>query len=325
MRKESPGYYSIERLFESLAVFLSEDFELKIIRVPHRSSGAWSCLRNVLFTARLRADVIHITGDIHYCALAVRRKCCVLTIHDLHYLGRLVGLRKLVFSIAWYKLPLRWARYVTAISDETKRQIEQAFPRTCGEINVIPNCVDPLLWADCASAGNDSRKLQILQVGTSKNKNLERVAKAASALSLHLRIIGSLNRAQLEMLGSTGVDWSSVAGLTTEELLLEYQSSSVLMFASTREGFGLPILEAQAQCLPVITSNVQPMKDVAGDGALFVNPYDELDIQRSLQAVLQSLSLASHLVERGKRNAERFEARAVAKKYSDIYRRVLAT
>ena len=71
MRKESSVYYSIERLFESLIPSLSKHFEVRVVRVPCHSSGLLRCVRNLIFTARLRADVIHVTGDIDYCALGI--------------------------------------------------------------------------------------------------------------------------------------------------------------------------------------------------------------------------------------------------------------
>ena len=77
MRKEASGYYSIERLFESLVPLLSEHFEVAIVQVPCHSRGILRCLRNLVFTARLRADLIHVTGDIYYCSLAVPRRRCV--------------------------------------------------------------------------------------------------------------------------------------------------------------------------------------------------------------------------------------------------------
>jgi glycosyltransferase involved in cell wall biosynthesis len=324
MRKKEPGYYSIERLFETLAPYLAKQVDIRVVCVPCRSSGIFHCLRNFIFTARLRADAIHVTGDIHYCALAIRRRRCVLTVHDLGYLDRLRGMRKRVFSLTWYGLPLRWAGYVTAISYETKRQIEREFPGAARVIEVIPNCVDPVFLDYTGRAGSGGARFRVLQVGTGANKNLERVARAAAALQLHLRVIGSLNSSQLELLRSVGVEWSSAGSLSSDELVLEYRRSDALLFVSTYEGFGLPIVEAQAIGLPVITSDMAPMKDVAGGGAILVNPYDEAEIRQGLQALLSSPGLAHRLVDEGRRNVESFDVRVIAEAYSDVYRRAVS-
>lgn len=324
MRKEAPGYYSIERLFESLAPLLSEHFEVTIVRVPCHSKGFLRCVRNLIFTTRLRADVIHVTGDIYYCSLAVPRRRCVLTIHDLVSLNRLKGARKYVFSLFWYSLPLRWTPRLTAISDETKRTLEREYPSAAGKVEVIPDCVDGEFEVNYRPPRGATLKPQVLQVGTTINKNLECVAEASSGLALRLRIIGPLSNAQRGLLDSLDLAWSSTEQLSTEELIAEYRESDVLVFASTYEGFGLPIVEAQAIGLPVITSNLPPMNDTAGDGALFVDPHDEGEIRTTLEHLLDSPDLARRLSDKGRRNAGRFDAETVANQYSDVYARTLA-
>ena len=322
MRAESAAYFSIERLFETLAPRMSRNFEVRIVRVPCQSRGILRCVRNLIFTARQRADIIHVTGDIHYCALAVRRQRCVLTIHDFCSLYCLKGVRKRIFSIIWYSLPLRWAPHVTVISEETRRQVERYFPPAADKIEVIPNCVDGVFKQNCRPARTPTSELRVLQVGTGRNKNLERVAAAASGLPLRLRIIGSLSDRQHSFLLSLDLDWTSAHQLSGEDMVREYLDSDLLVFASTYEGFGLPIVEAQAIGLPVITSNMAPMTDVAGDAALFVDPYDENDIRAALEQILHSPDLARRLSAQGRRNAERFDAKVIANRYADIYTRI---
>jgi glycosyltransferase involved in cell wall biosynthesis len=323
MRKEHPGYYSIERLFHALLPAQSEHFDIRIVNVPCHGAGLLRCLRNLLFTARLRADIIHVTGDIHYCALAIPRRRCVLTIQDLVSLTRMEGMRRRAFSLFWYWLPLCWAPRVTAASEETRRQLVGEFPKVAGKVAVIPACVDEAFGRHHRTPKTDAVRPQVLQMGTGANKNLERVAVAASGLPLHLRIIGPLSEAQRERLGSLDLAWTSVEQISEEQLVEEYRESDILVFASTYEGFGLPIVEAQAIGLPVITSDVAPMSDIAGDGALLVDPYDPTQIHAALEQLLRSPSLVRQLSDRGKRNADRFDATTVANKYAEVYARVL--
>ncbi len=324
MRAGVPGGYSIERLFGSLSPALAERFRVRIVHVPCLSRGVIRCIRNLIFTARLRADVIHVTGDIHYCALAVRRQRCVLTVHDLCSLRRLTGLRRRVFSVLWYKMPLRWARYVTAISDETKKQLEGEFPAVRGKVALVPNCVDEVFEATFHRNGTASEIPQVLQVGTAPNKNLERVVRACSGLPLRLRIIGRLSAQQRAILELSDVAWSCVADLSAEALLREYCDSTALIFVSTYEGFGLPIVEAQAAGIPVITSTVAPMAETSGGAALLVDPHSEPDIRAALVELLSSAESVQKLRAAGKRNAERFSVTAVAREYADVYCRALA-
>jgi glycosyltransferase involved in cell wall biosynthesis len=323
MRKESPCFYSIERLFESLLPSLSGQFAVRIMHLPCHSRGFWRRIWNLAFTACLRADVIHVTGDVYYCALAVPRRKCVLTIHDLSLLDRLKGPRRVVFKIIWYSMPLRWAPRITAISKETKSRLESNFPAARGKIELVPNCVDPVFRSNTHFHRAANAKPQLLQIGTGENKNLERVAVAASSLPLHLRIIGTLSTRQCSFLDSIGLDWSSTENLSNDELIREYRNSDALVFVSTHEGFGLPILEAQQVGIPVVTSNLAPMSDTAGGAALLVNPYDECQIRTALEELLQGDGLAHRLSERGRRNVERFDVKRVARKYADVYAVVL--
>jgi glycosyltransferase involved in cell wall biosynthesis len=324
MRREWPGYYSIERAFEWLEPFLAERFTVRLVRVPCHSGGILSYLRNLAFTARQRADVIHVTGDIQYCALAVPRRKCVLTVHDLGSLGRLTGARRRLFALLWYALPLRWAAHVTVISAETGEQLGRSFPGSAGKTEIIPNGVDDAFRRSRRAPRERPAPLRVLQVGTAPNKNLERVAAAAAGLPVRLRIIGTPSDEQRTLLNSLDLDWTSAAGLPDEELVREYRDSDVLVFASTYEGFGLPVAEAQAIGLPVITSAIAPMTDVAGDGALFVDPYDVAHIRSALKGLVDSPQLAVQLSERGRVNAERFDARATAARYGDLYDRALS-
>jgi glycosyltransferase involved in cell wall biosynthesis len=213
---------------------------------------------------------------------------------------------------------------LTAISEETKKQLEDEFPAAAGKTELIPNCVDPAFVRNRPVRKSGSGILRVLQVGTGPNKNLERVAVAASGLPVHLRIIGPVSYQQRALLRSLGLNWSSAEQLSAEDLMLEYKHSDALVFASIYEGFGLPIVEAQAMGIPVITSKIAPMSDTAGDAALFVDPYDEQDIRAALEQLLCSPDLACWLSDRGQRNAERFDARVVAGQYADLYTRTLS-
>jgi glycosyltransferase involved in cell wall biosynthesis len=73
-----------------------------------------------------------------------------------------------------------------------------------------------------------------------------------------------------------------IIDITSKQLGLEYKSSDLLYFASTKEGFGLPILEAQSLVIPVITSNTTAMPFVAGEGALIIDPYSVDSIRDGL-------------------------------------------
>ena len=102
----------------------------------------------------------------------------------------------------------------------------------------------------------------------------------------------------------------------------------MLLFASTYEGFGVPILEAQITGRPVVTSNISPMDEVTGrilgkDSAISVNPFDIKDIRNGILKLLDNPRLAEEIVQKGLENTQRFSASAIAKQYQDLYERIL--
>ena len=110
--------------------------------------------------------------------------------------------------------------------------------------------------------------------------------------------------------------------LTDGELVAAYQRCDMVVFASLYEGFGLPILEAQAMGRPVITSNFGAMREAAGDGALLVDPYSVEEIRAAIMRIKNEPGLREELVRKGRENAEKFRADAIALKYAEIYRAV---
>ena len=83
------------------------------------------------------------------------------------------------------------------------------------------------------------------------------------------------------------------------ELVLLYNSASVLFFPTLYEGFGLPVLEAMACGVPVITSNVTAMPEISGDAALLVDPRSVEQISRAMERITSDTGLRQQLVEKG--------------------------
>jgi glycosyltransferase involved in cell wall biosynthesis len=102
-----------------------------------------------------------------------------------------------------------------------------------------------------------------------------------------------------------------------------YQQSSLLAFVSTYEGFGLPILEAQACGIPVVTSDIPPMCDVAGGAGILVNPQDKASIRRGVELAIGDTNLRLTLSKTGLLNAAQYTPTRIAGQYADTYRRIL--
>lgn len=106
-----------------------------------------------------------------------------------------------------------------------------------------------------------------------------------------------------------------------EDLPALYSGAEALLFPSLFEGFGLPILEAQACGCPVLTSNVSSMPEVAGRGAIFVNPYDIDDIVDGMRKI-EDGRLRVKIVKAGLENIKRFSWEKAAKETLEVLENV---
>ena len=111
---------------------------------------------------------------------------------------------------------------------------------------------------------------------------------------------------------------------TDEDLRALYSSAEMMLFPSLAEGFGWPIIEAQACGCPVVTSNLAPMNEVAGDAGIYIDPADPQSAACDVAAAMrQGPALRTRLREAGLRNAARFSTAEMIQGYLALYERVV--
>lgn len=148
------------------------------------------------------------------------------------------------------------------------------------------------------------------------HKNLPRIIAAFAAMSgcrdYELWLAGTPDRrytpklkAQIEDLQVTQ-QVKFLDYVTYSQLPILLKNAIALVFPSLWEGFGLPVLEAMACGTPVITSNISSLPEVAGDGAILVNPYNTEEIKAAMQAIATDSKLRSHLSTLGLIRASQF-------------------
>jgi glycosyltransferase involved in cell wall biosynthesis len=164
----------------------------------------------------------------------------------------------------------------------------------------------------------------LLQVGAGPTKNLARVIEALKGIRCRLWVVGNLGERQTRLLELSGVEYRNFPQISDEELVALYIESDILIFASTYEGFGLPIIEAQAVGRPVIASDAASLPEIAGEGAEFVKPEDHRSIRDAVERLLSDAALRERLVVLGRENVRRFESLRIAQEYASVYREVAA-
>ena len=334
-RHPSPSFNSIEELFGNVVPELPDDIEVRKVMAPKVSRGLFRRITNIIHAKKNQGGINHITGDIHYIASGLPGKNTILTIHDLVPLQTDNWLKRKIIKLFWYTMPVKRVKYVTVISEKTKNELVGEIKVSADKIKVIPNCVSSRITI----VPREFNKVNpvILHIGTKWNKNLERVVMACKNLShktqrgdtqkaqgIELWILGKLSENQKELLDQSGIACKNYYNLPFEEVIDLYNKCDIVVFVSTYEGFGVPILEAQATGRAVITSNISPMKEVAGNGAYLADPYDISDIRNGIDRIIEDDQYRNQLINNGLENVKQYSAKNIAGMYSDLYKEISA-
>ena len=320
-RKKSESKHSIENLFSTLQQSFPPEIKINNYELPYDSKGIISRLKSAIAAATEQKHINHITGDIHFIAPFLKKRKTILTIHDIEVLKRTKGIKRFIIKLFWFDIPIRSTRFVTVISEFTKQELLNYYPQAKNKILVIPNCINKIYQA--FPKDFNPNNINILHMGTKHNKNLGGLINACKETNFNIHIIGKLNNKQLELLHKNKINFQNYTQVNLQEIVSLYQNSDILFFASFYEGFGLPILEAQAVGRPVITSNMASMPYVAGKGAIFVNPYNSQEIKQAIEKIISNEKLRKKLVENGFENLKRFSTQEISKQYIELYKKIV--
>lgn len=314
------GNYSVEFIFEDVRDRLKNKIiALKAVS-KYESSGFFKRLYNV-FEARLKSgSVNHVTGDIHYVGALLPAKKTIHTILDCVHLNNSSGFKYKILKYFWLTLPEKRARFLTAISTSTKLEILKHHKCDPDKIVVIPVAISTRFKA--APFEFNSSKPRILQLGTAPNKNIPLLIEALKGIPCILNIVGKQNSEYEQLLKDNGIEYIYEWGLSDDDILNRYQQADIVSLVSTYEGFGMPILEAQATGRPVITSNVFSMPEVAGDAAVLVDPSNVSEIRNGILKIIGNISFRDDLILKGFDNIKRFDPQVIAEMYFALYEKI---
>jgi glycosyltransferase involved in cell wall biosynthesis len=285
------------------------------------SKGFFPRLYNVIEAAFRQGDVNHITGDVHFLTILLKKQKTILTIHDVGFMENPSSLKRFILKLFWLTLPVHKCRYITTVSQTTKDNVLQYISFPSENIFVIPVFVSEAFKPSSKEFNKDYPR--ILQIGTAPNKNLPRLAEALAGIPCKLVIIGTISDSQKQVLEQYKIDYETLKELSEEEVVRQYQLADIVTLISTLEGFGMPIVEANCVERAVITSNISSMPEVAGNAALLTNPFDIQVMRKDIVSLIENDNLRNILIENGRENRKRFQGEAVAQSYVELYQKIV--
>ena len=314
--------YSIGKVFHPIEKEMKKQAEVDSIYLPvpnYSLRGLWKNIRYARQHLKdKKYDIVHITGAEHYLLPFLCDVKTVITIHDLGFFtNNRLSYRNVLKYCLWIKtLPM--ASYVTFISEKSKNETLRFVKLKDNKCSVVFNPSGPEFVAYPKEI-NKSYPV-ILHIGTGSNKNLDSTIIALKGFPCKFRIVGKLSENQKTLLELYNIHYECVSNLTDEEILCEYINCDMVNFPSLYEGFGMPIIEGQAIGRLVLTSNISPMREVAANSTVLVNPTNPGSIRYGYKTLLDN---AEEFIKKGLENVKRFALSRVSKEYFQIYKNIV--
>lgn len=242
------------------------------------------------------------------------------------------------------------ATKIMAISQETKNHIVEIYGIAPGKIEVIYQSCSPAFFSIASAEKKQAVREKyhlppafFLHVGTIiERKNLLNICKAMqlirTEIPIPLVVVGNdggfkttvtnyLKEVQLEDRVIFLSDQLKAAGkkpfVETEDFPALYQLAAAMIYPSHFEGFGMPIIEAMAGAVPVITSTTSCLPEIAGNAAWLADPDSAEDMANGLRKIYTDRSFSTQLKIKGKENAKRFLPEVYVKEVMNLYQSIV--
>jgi len=317
---------------------LPENFEIKILKWP---LPMWTQIRLAAEMIFNKPDALFI--PVHILPM-VHPKNSVVTIHGLEYeyFPQMYPWRHLQYLRWSTRYALKHARKIIAVSENTKQDLVKLYGGDENKIEVVYHGIEqkisnfPALPAgrqfpiskQIPNSKFQIPKPYILYLGRIETKkNIEGILAAYKILKEKFQIPHELILAGMPGFGYDEIKLKIVncklkiietGYISEKEKWQLMKEADIFLFLSFYEGFGLPVLEAQAAGVPVITSFNSSLPEIAGQGALFVDPKNFEQIAEAVKSIIDDNALRAKLIELGYVNIKKFSWEKCARETLEI-------
>lgn len=313
-----------------------------IIEIPSVNYVVWEQLLLPFYAKKYGLDILHCTSNTAPLLLSIP---LILTLHDVIFMEKTTGENTSTNYQKYGNMYRKWlvpkivkkCKNIITISEVEKANIIQTLGLKNESVTVIHNGVSQRFGKKPSPDVMEKIKINLglrndyfLFLGNVEpRKNVKNTVKAFVAFAeqnptVKLVITGLkssfIEHILLEIDKKDLLNRFVLTGFVDETTLLTlYAEAKVFLYPSLREGFGLPILEAMAFGIPVVTSNISAMPEVAGDAAFMVNPYSVEEITEGMTTAYQNKSLRKTKIALGFERPNLFTWQNTATKVLDIY------
>jgi glycosyltransferase involved in cell wall biosynthesis len=325
---------------------IDETGNFRIIELGGGPYPTWEQIALPRAVKKLKCDILHCTSNT---APEMPGVPLVLTLHDIIYMegsflsllkGKGTAYQRFGNVYRRHNIPIvvRRSKRVITVSEFEKERIAAFFKLEPSKLRAVYNGVGEHFKAitDAKLIQQIRKKFQLPEHyffflgNTVQKKNTPGTLKAYSIFRERTGLDIPLVMLDFDLQDLTGIlNEIGNPGLISSIHLTGYVNNSELpgiysladlfLYPSFRESFGIPILEAQACGTPVITSNTSSMPEVAGEGAMIIDPFNPEDIANAMIKIAEDPLFRKNLIAKGFANAQRFSWRAMAEKVLDIY------
>lgn len=275
--------------------------------------------------------LLHATYYEPYFLKHIGNNPFVITVHDMIYerLPEYFPKEELTHIIQQKKEVILKASRIIAISENTKKDLIELLHIDQQKIDVIYHGTSMQRFEQTATMQLPEK--YILFVGSRYSyKNFSRFIEAFSLLThkdskLYLICTGNrFNQEEEYLLSKLSIKKRTLQINASDKELSElYSRASLFVFPSLYEGFGIPILEAYACHCPIAISNTSCFPEIAGDAAVYFNPYSVNDITNTIEEVLYNPQKKDELIHKGIERLNRYSWDRAAAETEETYKKAM--
>lgn len=266
-----------------------------------------------------------------------------VVIYDLQHVNQPENFGKfyLLFLKSIIYLSARRSRGVITLSEKSKRDIVSVYGIRPGDVGVTYLACDtdafrrrtPSEIASVRAKYKLPERYILYSASSLPHKNYQRLLEAFKIVKgkdagIKLVLTGARDYGQeaiIKKIDALGLkdDVVFLGWLPFEDMPVIYSAAELYVFPSLHEGFGIPVLEAFASGVPVVCSRIEPVTEVAGDAAFYVDPMSVDDMASGISKVLDDKALRERLVTIGLKRASEFSWKKTAEETLAIINKLL--